>query len=379
MKYSSLKKALLRKQRNIKRLRKIKNFTSLYPILSTVTILIFVIIFISSLVWLFANLEWFELKSKNELGDAFGGLSNPIIAFIGVVVTFMAFYIQYQFNREQSKLIAAQRREREEDKKERDIEIKKEAFDKKFYELLRIHNENVNNISVNGINKSINGRKCFDYFVEELHVIIHIIKENEPNLITEQIVKKSYNHFFYGSDDASYLYNKDDISQSLRYLSIVSESDQIKFQKYIVDLDLPFEELNYPRLDYFFCKGYSSDLSLYYRFLFMMVKNVVEQDEEYLSYIEKRQYLKILRTQLSNNEQILLFYNWYSDIGSDWENDHNKFFTDFRMIHNIRNYKLYKEIHLKEIFSSTLNEIKILNDKDYLFEDDEFWDIEVND
>ena len=111
----------------------------------------------------------------------------------------------------------------------------------------------------------------------------------------------------------------------------------------------------------------------------MMVKNVVEQDEEYLSYIEKRQYLKILRTQLSNNEQILLFYNWYSDIGSDWENDNNKFFTDFRMIHNIRNYKLYKEIHLKEIFSSTLNEIKILNDKDYLFEDDEFWDIEVND
>ena len=254
MKYSSLKKALLRKQRNIKRLRKIKNFTSLYPILSTVTILIFVIIFISSLVWLFANLEWFELKSKNELGDAFGGLSNPIIAFIGVVVTFMAFYIQYQFNREQSKLIAAQRREREEDKKERDIEIKKEAFDKKFYELLRIHNENVNNISVNGINKSINGRKCFDYFVEELHVIIHIIKENEPNLITEQIVKKSYNHFFYGSDDASYLYNKDDISQSLRYLSIESESDQIKFQKHIVDLDLPFEELNYPRLDYFFVK-----------------------------------------------------------------------------------------------------------------------------
>ncbi|RYE12103.1 MAG: hypothetical protein EOP45_23460, partial [Sphingobacteriaceae bacterium] len=44
---------------------------------------------------------------------------------------------------------------------------------------------------------------------------------------------------------------------------------------------------------------------------------------------EKIKYLRILRAQLSNHEQILLFYNWLSGHGKNWENDNQHFFTKY--------------------------------------------------
>lgn len=41
------------------------------------------------------------LKNKNEVGDALGGLTAPFIGITGVILTFLAFWVQYQFNRKQ--------------------------------------------------------------------------------------------------------------------------------------------------------------------------------------------------------------------------------------------------------------------------------------
>lgn len=39
--------------------------------------------------------------TPNEIGDTIGGILNPIIAFCASILTFLAFYIQYQANKEQ--------------------------------------------------------------------------------------------------------------------------------------------------------------------------------------------------------------------------------------------------------------------------------------
>jgi|GEM_PF-6295543 len=75
-----------------------------YPILFSLIGSVILLISTTLLVLAIANLEWFELKSKNELGDAFGGLTNPVIAFFGVIVTFLAFYIQYKANKQQREM-----------------------------------------------------------------------------------------------------------------------------------------------------------------------------------------------------------------------------------------------------------------------------------
>lgn len=167
MKYSTLKKAVLRRERNFNKFKKIKKTFILFPIISSITLLFISITVIGSFVWLFANLEWFELKSKNELGDAFGGLTNPIIAFIGVIVTFLAFYIQYKFNREQSKLIAQQRAERIQDKIENENENNFKYFSDEFLRIekkimdlnnsaLKLKDDKVNDSNSHHFNKVLN-------------------------------------------------------------------------------------------------------------------------------------------------------------------------------------------------------------------------------
>jgi hypothetical protein len=51
----------------------------------------------------------------------------------------------------------------------------------------------------------------------------------------------------------------------------------------------------------------------------------------------------------------MLFYNWKSGFGTKWENDKNKFFTDYRMIHNIYNNIIIKDFSLIEEFNLNVN------------------------
>ena len=66
-----------------------------------------------------------------------------------------------------------------------------------------------------------------------------------------------------------------------------------------------------------------------------MVKTVVQFKDDLFSYEDKRQFLRILRAQLSSAEQVMLYYNWKSGCGEQWEEDSSKpdgnhFFTDYR-------------------------------------------------
>ena len=84
--------------------------------------------------------------------------------------------------------------------------------------------------------------------------------------------------------------------------------------------------------------GHYAELNHYYRHLYQMVKIIANYDGNIFDYDEKRKYLRMLRAQLTNDEQQLLFCNWLSGVefGKDWENDKNHFFTEYRMIHNFR-------------------------------------------
>ena len=65
-----------------------------------------------------------------------------------------------------------------------------------------------------------------------------------------------------------------------------------------------------------------------------------------IDYDEKMKYLRILRAQLSNHEQMLLFYNWLSEYGSDWENSKHSFFTEYCMIHNLWYTNLFEDPYI---------------------------------
>ena len=83
--------------------------------------------------------------------------------------------------------------------------------------------------------------------------------------------------------------------------------------------------------------GHMSRLSHYYRHLFQTVKYVVNQefdlDNETTLFDLKYQYLKTLRSQLSDYELLMLYYNSCSVLGEKWFE--NGYVTKWRFLKNI--------------------------------------------
>ena len=71
-------------------------------------------------------------------------------------------------------------------------------------------------------------------------------------------------------------------------------------------------------------------------------------------------YLGMLRAQMTSEEQMLLFYNWYSGYGYQWEEkEGNRFFSRYKMIHNIESkYWKFLGVDFFEMFSWASNREK---------------------
>lgn len=302
-----------------------------------------------------------DFTSKGAIGDTIGGLMNPFIAISASILTFMAFYIQYKANQEVQK------------------QFKIQQFESQFYEMLRLHKENVNEVSVSEtktITQSIknnqraiidiNGRKAFEYHVKELEIYYNAAKIVFKDKNKDFWLNKAYNLYFFGlgEDDKKNFYIPSNKRPPKNRTNDREFYDEIKKTKG----SLQFEKI----------EGHATYLAHLYRHLFQMVKFVATQDESFISYEEQRKYLRILRAQLSNPEQVMLFYNWKSNFGFKWEeadaegknnSKKNKFFTDYRMIHNLYQDIIFEDFELAEIFDLNANFRKEKNrDKDPLFE-----------
>lgn len=99
----------------MKHLRKLFSDISIFFFGNTI-IAVAVIIFLIGALIAFAlplfltSIKYLGMTSPNEIGDAFGGTTNPIIGLIGVGVTFLAFYIQYQAIEKQREDLKEQQR-----------------------------------------------------------------------------------------------------------------------------------------------------------------------------------------------------------------------------------------------------------------------------
>ena len=103
--------------------------------------------------------------------------------------------------------------------------------------------------------------------------------------------------------------------------------------------------------------GHQFRLGHYFRHIYQTVTFI--DDEKYLSPKEKYNYIKILRGQLSNYEQIVFFLNSLSEFGRTWElmNKNNPSEAIQKEKHLISNYNLIKNIPVQLI----ADEINILN------------------
>ena len=319
-----------------------------------------------------------------NVGGTFG-IMNPFVAIAAAIITFAAFLIQYKANQE---LLDSNEDIR--------TDNKKQQLANRFYEMLKIHRENVKelewiqkvhytkevnpkDVKKSGQEKALeayrqkfgvkggdekstiesgeeffkkNGRQIFFYYINEFNIIYNIIDILYPKLEIHEKTKRAYNIFYKGASDElfdgairSSIRNcirncKNDGRQFLVDVSAIVRGNPAfrgKEDK-IISVLMDFIRM----LDYFSLQlpflGHFEKLNNYYRHLFLTVKTIAKEKSDILTYDEKRDLLRILRAQLTNTEQIMLFYNWFSGNGSQWEQIGHQgyhFFTEYRMIHNI--------------------------------------------
>jgi len=106
--------------------------------------------------------------------------------------------------------------------------------------------------------------------------------------------------------------------------------------------------------------GHEFRLAHYFRHLFSTVEYIDSQEE--LTFKEKSDYVKLLRTQISNTEQILFFANSITEMGAFWELFNKQ---KNRGDGYISKYELIKNIPQKEVFGISYQ--KVYPNVDYEF------------
>jgi len=318
------------------------------------------------------------------LGDTLGGVMNPFIAIAGVIITGLAFYAQYNAN------LAFL--EANEDLKK---QFKLQQFESQFYEMLSLHKENVNEMSIDdesfNLNegfpeqsedrKEIKGRKIFYLMVKEFHALYNIIKyvcikinpsdlDDKLNFIDRvkiEYFKLAYNIFFSGKEilkiqiDLNQLDHLNIQRKSDFFIALIKELEKLRkchkrglryLNNYIKKNDTP-KSLH---IDFSYkpFSGHQIRLAHFYRHMHSIANFVINQNNDILNYEEKRKYLKMFRAQLSNHEIALLYYNWIGGHGEAWEDEINKFFTDFRMLHNINSHLVLSEFDIETFFDQDI-------------------------
>ncbi len=310
-----------------------------------------------------------NFNSTGQIGDTIGGLMNPFIAMAGVFVTGLAFYIQFKANQLQRMLFQKQINHQND-------QVKLQQFESQFYEMLKLHRDNVTEMKIEGYDfrriptglekfeKVTEGRKVFVTMKAELEFILTCFAGGRK--LNKELFKKGYNLFFSGLDD----YSKNNPVDVMFTGLLQTAREQHQYPgSHIATNEQRKRFSNGANMNFNYkpFSGHASRLGHYFRHLYLAVKHVV-QSKVVIEYDEKMRYLKIIRAQLSNHEQMLLFYNWISDYGENWENDTNQFFTEYRMIHNLWYDNLMKDEFIIEQVD-VLRNTKVSH-KDPIFEID---------
>jgi hypothetical protein len=315
-----------------------------------------------------------KLENIGIIGDAVGGVLNPVFAVPATLLTFLAFWVQYQANQDVQK------------------QFKIQQFESQFYEMLRLHKENINEMKISGydfniavtrdnkeviinttkseVERFVEGRKVFVTMVKELIAIYEFcnLYDVENKYDTEKLLQFSYRIFFFGSE--SDLISIPDIDvKFIKFVRMQLKDIREKHKKSIgEDNEYPIPNSSHVikiHIKYAPFTGHENRLGHYYRHLYSTVKYVVNKEKEGLiSYDGAREYLKVLRSQMSNYEQLMLYYNFIIGFGRDWEKE--GYLTKYRMLHNLPIHKVKYATAPRKFFEEFISSIKI--DEGTMFE-----------
>ena len=242
-----------------------------------------------------------KIDVLGQMGDSYG-IFNALfsgLAFLGVLIT---LYKQSRDNR-------------------------KHTVVEQYYQMLDVQQKVLDEINVAQVRKVkqgepiavAEGRKAFVEFKIQMKYLVKAIKEmserNGFKLSDIDIADIAYAVFFYGSSKSWKPF-------MMEYLKDYPDTERL-VDAIIARLDSEKRFILYrPNQNY---------LSVYFRNMYNAIKLI--DNCGLISSEEKKDYVKILRAQLSNAELYILFFNIISRFGKKWVD--NDYVTKYQLIQNL--------------------------------------------
>jgi len=221
-----------------------------------------------------------------------------------------------------------------------------------FFKYIDLHYENINQIKIEKFSETnekateVTGRLAFVSMESQLYRLLELIKQINNDWPDDFKIDFAYMIFFYG-------FNKENL--------IFFKSKHKKIDN--IDDYLP-KLLNELLKDVKLGRANQTFISSYMRNIYNAIKFI--DISKVLDFEEKKDYIRILRSQLSNPELYIIYFNIRSRFGTNWEkNDY------------IRKYQLFTNI--PEGYCQEYDHKKYFSDTNgFQYEDDEYNDFFEN-
>lgn len=280
-----------------------------------------------------------DFTVTGPIGDYVGGVIGTILSFAATLFVVITLY-------------------------EQSYQHKREHFAQNYYEMLKIHNDNVSGMVLHQSNgNDIRGREVFTKLIkdyERVYDYVHSyilsivngavndktdIKSMKEYLANSQNMQSlemriTYGYYFYGSDVYHLQAPRMPIEKTIEETisNLMKEANMVVYGNHVL-------------------------LGHYYRHIYQMVMQIIA--EKNISEAERYTYAKQLRAQLNDNEQILLYYNALSEVGREWlirPNPNKEIekveqmspMARFRMIKNIRRESVTKGLKPEVVFKNEI-------------------------
>jgi hypothetical protein len=256
-------------------------------------------------------------SSSALIGDSIGGVMGPLIGIFGVGLTFLAFYIQYEANNVQRKALFT------------------EQFESKFFELLRLHRENVDRIKYRGDQ----GLYALKEMSKELQECCKKIKKRDSgnSLLESEVLTMGYHYFYSGINIAS----KKHIDILMNCTGDPAKDKLLRAIK--VDLDTWVTDGGENVL-----VEQETRLEIYFNHILHVMSFLCKQTNE-LGREKKVFFFDTFKSQLTSREVALLLHCVLSGRDEKWKSPIN-YVKEFRLIDKVKEDQIGVEIQ-------TINEL----------------------
>lgn len=182
-------------------------------------------------------------------------------------------------------------------------------IENRFFEMVKIHRDNSASVAI----KDREGKKIFITLLREFDACFEAVMQVAfPSGFDDlEGLNIAYLCFYYGAvgkASQKILRHRLEKRYGDRYVAELFTAFASEQARLNSDKDFPYTPFD----------GHQSRLGHYFRHLFQAVRYIDEQPEELVPAKNKYGYIKLLRAQLSTQEQALFLLNSLSDLGARW-------------------------------------------------------------